>query len=251
MPWEPNAQTIAASDALRHHPYDGGGTWDPASCVPELLPHAARLRAIILREFPEIHISRETGRCTPMQTHRGPVNNLHSVGRALDCMTPHLSDEIGEALANWCVQHAAEYGIQLVIWDDRAWQGSSGAATRWTTYTSRNPSDNTLQHRDHVHVEVTLEPAAGLAEDAPLPFVARGDGRPQAPEPPMGFRPSDPAFLRFQSGPDVGPSRVAVTPTQTRPVEDSPPPETPRRSGGGLLVFAGVCLALAFTSRSR
>ena len=161
MPWEPDAETIAASDHLQHHPYDGGGPWSRDARVPALLPHAARLRRMILREFPEIHIGTETARCSPMNTRHGAVNNLHSVGRALDCMTPHLSDSVGAALANWAVQHAADLGIQLVIWDDKAWQGSSPAARRWTDYTSRNPADNTLQHRDHVHIERPLIPSRG------------------------------------------------------------------------------------------
>lgn len=249
MPWEPDAETIAASDRLRHHPYNGGGPWDATSCVEQLLPHAERLRQMIRRVFPAIHISRETGRCRPWQRHDRsgrplgqPVNNLHSVGRALDCMVPVLSGDDGAALANWAVQHAATLGIQLVIWDDKQWQGSSPAARRWTDYVSTNPADNTLQHRDHVHIEVTADPFPGLQDTMPDPSPAQGPG----------FGDDAPGFLSFGS---VTPAAVPVGSPPSAPPSPSDRVETqesPSDSMGWILI--GLALSFAYAAarhRSR
>lgn len=257
MPWEPDAQTIAASDAIRSRHYDGGGPWSPENCRAQLEPHAARLRQLIRREFPRVHISTETGRCTPWQRHDSqgrplgePVNNLHSVGRALDCMVDEISGSTGAALANWLVQHADEYGIQLVIWDDVQWQPTDRPSRRFTPYGSAEArashSNNTSQHRDHVHVEVTINPAAALLDADPEPVTPSQRPQTAAPlqpenAPPGGgtFSPDEPEFLRYQSNP-----------RQTDP-QDEDTTAVPTRSGGAGIVMLVLLLAVSMNAAKR
>jgi hypothetical protein len=157
MAWTLSAGARDADATTPRIPYDGGGPWDPSACVDAMTPHLAMLRRIIVRAFPTIRPAAGLrARCQPMETSHGQQNNLHSIGRALDCMVPHVSGPEGEALANWCVETAASYGIQLVIWDRSVWQGSMRPGHRLQPYTGPVP------HVDHVHVEVTRDPGPGL-----------------------------------------------------------------------------------------
>jgi hypothetical protein len=59
-------------------------------------------------------------------------------------------------LANWAAHNAAALNVSQVIFYDHIWTVAKGG---WRPYTnpdlSKKPNDeNTLQHRDHVHISV-------------------------------------------------------------------------------------------------
>lgn len=67
----------------------------------------------------------------------------HGTGKALDCM---ISTEVGDALAEFILAHAAEFGVTYVIWKQRIrYPGSD-----WQMMEDRGSI--TENHYDHVHV---------------------------------------------------------------------------------------------------
>lgn len=85
----------------------------------------------------------------------------HPKGKALDCMIPNYKspDGIakGTAIADWFINNPNAFGTKYVIWRDRINQNGT-----WTPY--QHPSggnDDTLQHRDHVHISLLTGPSPG------------------------------------------------------------------------------------------
>jgi uncharacterized protein YraI len=82
---------------------------------------------------------------------------MHAEGRALDYrMDADIPAErtAGWDLANHLKANAASYGVQEVIWDDRAWDARNPAAD-WVFYDAARQCGNTgksCRHRDHLHI---------------------------------------------------------------------------------------------------
>lgn len=80
----------------------------------------------------------------------------HPHGRAVDFALADYRTPEGNAygweMSHWLVEHAAELEIKYVIFDMKVWRPDSG----WGPYTQYgpNPPNDSLAHRDHVHVSV-------------------------------------------------------------------------------------------------
>src|SRR5215207_1240976 len=59
---------------------------------------------------------------------------------------------VGDPIANWLVVNASAIGVQYLIWNRVRWSGGR-RKEKFARYTGPNP------HRDHIHVELTLEGA--------------------------------------------------------------------------------------------
>ena len=79
----------------------------------------------------------------------GVSRDPHRGGIACDFMlrADDTREAVGDALANWLVEHSAELGVQYVLFAGYEWSASS-AGTRWEVYTGADP------HHDHVHMEL-------------------------------------------------------------------------------------------------
>jgi hypothetical protein len=81
----------------------------------------------------------------------------HGKGRACDFMMSSggrlpdaVAKERGDALAQWCIDHASQYGIMYIIWQQRFYDMRTG--TGWRMMADRGGT--TANHYDHVHVSV-------------------------------------------------------------------------------------------------
>lgn len=97
------------------------------------------------------------------------VDDDHQTGRAVDAMLPTpysstQSQQLGKQIADWAVANHTALGLHYVIFDARIWsQTYPGAGWR----NCGNPAacysgtDDTLAHRDHVHVSTYGDSATG------------------------------------------------------------------------------------------
>lgn len=80
----------------------------------------------------------------------------HPSGRAVDIMMPNGgagSDvALGNEVAKYFQENAAEYGIYYMIWRQRMWKASDPIG-QWTGMSDRGSP--TANHMDHVHISVT------------------------------------------------------------------------------------------------
>lgn len=135
--WRPDPVALAAA-ASSPATYDGAPPWDGgAGCTQGLTPPAAALAAKVRARFGPLEVGGYS--CRPNTASPGRTS-IHGVGRALDVMTT-----TGDPIADWLLLHAAELGVQLVIWNRTIWQAGSATVR---PYGGPNP------HTDHVHVEV-------------------------------------------------------------------------------------------------
>jgi len=81
----------------------------------------------------------------------------HGKGRACDFMMSSggrlpdaVAKERGDALAQWCISHAGQYGIMYIIWQQRIYDMRTGGG--WKMMEDRGGT--TANHYDHVHVSV-------------------------------------------------------------------------------------------------
>jgi hypothetical protein len=89
--------------------------------------------------------------------------SAHYDGRALDVFVRPVSDENnrkGWAIASYLVAHAGRLSIDHVIFDDRIWTAGRTSEQGWRDYDPpRQGATATeraiLEHRDHVHVDVS------------------------------------------------------------------------------------------------
>jgi hypothetical protein len=79
--------------------------------------------------------------------------SVHGTGRAIDLMMPR-DDTRGDEIGDWLIEHAAELGIQLVIWRGTIWSVARDPFGSFRPYTG--PSS----HDDHLHVELNEDGAA-------------------------------------------------------------------------------------------
>lgn len=113
-----------------------------------LTPRMVTVRDAILREFPLPH---------GYGCLRGGDAGDHGKGRACDFMfssggrmpTPDAK-AIGDALAQWCIDHAQEYGIMYIIWQQKYYDMRTRSG--WKMMSDRGGI--TANHYDHVHVSV-------------------------------------------------------------------------------------------------
>lgn len=91
----------------------------------------------------------------------------HPSGRAADIMMPtqgHSKEsvQLGDEIAKYFQEHAAQYGIYYMIWRQRMWRASDPVG-QWSSMSDRG--DWTGNHMDHVHITVT-NGNSGTAWDA-------------------------------------------------------------------------------------
>jgi len=158
------------ADPMRH---DGSPSWDGgAHCSGTFLPGSARLGAYIRRHFPFVYDVNGYA-CRP-NTANADELSVHGTGRAIDLMIRPMNgqaDRRGDEVANWLIQHAADIGVQLIIWDHTIWNNRTPNSAREYTASS---------HINHIHVELNE-----LGARERTPFFTQGMDR-YAPEPDDG-----------------------------------------------------------------
>lgn len=81
--------------------------------------------------------------------------DMHQAGRAIDFMV-YRDKAKGDAIANYLVEHADSLGIQYIVWSGNVFNcGGAVGHGRWKSY------EGAIKHRDHPHVELTPDAAAG------------------------------------------------------------------------------------------
>ncbi|MCT9933523.1 hypothetical protein N5079_25240 [Planotetraspora sp. A-T 1434] len=113
-----------------------------------LTPRMITVRNAIMQEFP---MPFSVGCLRPGDPGE------HGKGRACDFMMSSGgrmpepdAKERGDALAQWCIAHAQQYGIMYIIWQQRFYDMRTG--TGWRMMSDRGGI--TANHYDHVHVSV-------------------------------------------------------------------------------------------------
>ncbi|MBO3746262.1 hypothetical protein J5X84_09320 [Streptosporangiaceae bacterium NEAU-GS5] len=113
-----------------------------------LTPRMITVRDAIMREFP---MPFGVGCLRPGDPGE------HGKGRACDFMMSSGgraaaadAKDRGDAVAQWCIDHHAEYGIMYIIWQQRFYDMRTG--TGWRPMADRGGI--TANHYDHVHVSV-------------------------------------------------------------------------------------------------
>jgi hypothetical protein len=170
--WQLPADVAAEGAKVRLH-YDEAPLWTGASaCSGKLRVGPRKLGTWLAAKFAQI--SSIGGYACRRNTADGARMSVHGTGRAMDVFIPPIGGQAdngkGDVVANWLVDHAAEIGVQLIIWDRSVWRGNG---TNAAAYGGPNP------HADHIHVELTLTASA-----AATPWFAdmgdAGDADPDA-----------------------------------------------------------------------
>ncbi len=151
------AEATAIAEAIGADP-TGGCTAGDAICPPVDLPVLAGLtpdaRQVVFCVVEHFGVTNLLG----VGDRASNPTSDHPAGRAVDIMIPdYLSPTgraLGDAIAGWCREHAAELGVTYVIWNVRIWSVAR-AAEGWRPYTHPSgATDDTSLHRNHVHVSV-------------------------------------------------------------------------------------------------
>ncbi len=180
--------------------YDSAGAWANGShCSGTLTPGAKALGQYILANFPGVS---DTGgyNCRPNSANKNETS-MHGVGRALDIMIPmqggRANSTVGDPVANWLVRNAADIGIQYIIWNRVAWNGS-GKTPKNKPYNGPDP------HKNHIHAELNRESA-----ERKTPWFQKSPSI--GPIPPMpSKRPTPPAGVNYPPPPGYQPLRPPV-----------------------------------------
>ena len=84
----------------------------------------------------------------------GHTISFHAESRAFDAMS---SDRfVHESICAWLIQNSQAWGVQEIV---TGWSPINGEPGRWTTLTGWDDYFGPKNHRDHVHVSITLEAA--------------------------------------------------------------------------------------------
>lgn len=89
-----------------------------------------------------------------------PGKSDHPRGAAIDIMIPNWrtasGKRLGKQIADWAVANHKQLGIKYVIWDTRVWNAErkAGGWRHCSTTSCYSGPNDTLAHRDHVHVSV-------------------------------------------------------------------------------------------------
>ncbi len=125
-----------------------------------LTPRADRVRQDLERAFGE----QELGGFAPGGVSTGHMpGSAHYDGRAVDVFFRPVSPQskrAGWALAHYLTAHATRLQVDHVIFDGRIWSAGQRSEQGWREYDAPDRSGAsaavraTLEHRDHVHVDV-------------------------------------------------------------------------------------------------
>lgn len=119
----------------------------PATGKPEeqgLSPAALNVMRCAIANFGDTEISGMIGRTG---------NGDHPTGHAVDYMV-YADRALGQQVADWAVANAEALDVKYVIWYQQFWNPTAGA---WEDCNNNNcyaGPDDTLAHRDHVHISV-------------------------------------------------------------------------------------------------
>jgi hypothetical protein len=179
----------AAGEAQRIR-YDSPGAWaNGRNCTGSHTLGARELGRFIRANFPGV--SEVGGYNCRQNSANTSQTSVHGVGRALDIMIPvvrgRANSAVGDPIANWLVRNAADLGIQYVIWNRVAWNGSARSPKN-RAYTGTNP------HIDHIHAELNRN---GAERKTPW-FTRRTSINPPAPPTPAK---SAPTLVKRESTP--------------------------------------------------
>jgi hypothetical protein len=87
----------------------------------------------------------------------------HPKGKAIDAMIPDYRSSagisLGTRLADWFIQNPGNFGTKYVIWRDRINQNGA-----WSPYSHPGGGNDTLAHRDHVHISLLTGMAAATGQ---------------------------------------------------------------------------------------
>ncbi|RNL75469.1 hypothetical protein [Nocardioides marmorisolisilvae] len=140
----------------------GAGTSEPDTLDSRgLTARAERVRQDVLKRFGDLPL----GGYAPGGVHTGHMpGSAHYEGRAVDTFFRPITaanKNRGWQLAQYLVANASRLAIETVIFDDRIWTASRGR-DGWRHYVVPDPQNAhnaaeraILEHRDHVHYDVT------------------------------------------------------------------------------------------------
>jgi hypothetical protein len=121
-----------------------------------LTPRADRVRANLRRVFGPLPL----GGYAPGGVSTGHMaGSAHYEGRAVDIFVRPVNTDNkrkGWAIASYLVANARRLHVDHIIFDKRIWSAGTASEQRWRPYDPGNAPGNraTLEHRDHVHVDV-------------------------------------------------------------------------------------------------
>lgn len=175
--WVPSANTRAIGDTQHTNYNDTSyeerlGLWNPDDPARKQLPRNRWLEALVddlVTRFPGHFDSVGFERPSSRRPTRG---DIHYVGRAVDLMIrqrgpgpAHVDHSRGDPVAAWLVEHAADIGIQFLVWAGTGWSGNRTPGTKFHAYKRLNPDgtlkDDSQQHRDHIHFDINIAAAEG------------------------------------------------------------------------------------------
>jgi len=149
----PDAPSAPDADPPQSVPPDGRSHGEPLlnDDANSMAPNVAAAKEFIERAWPgvlEVNPSLD----------RDDVTSDHAKGLALDVFVTTWQHQaarderaLGDQIAHWFIVNQDEFGTAYVIWfEERNYLDGGG----WQPYTrySDHPNNNTLQHRDHVHI---------------------------------------------------------------------------------------------------
>ena len=130
---------------------------DGASMGPTgLTPRADEVRRDLRRAFGDLPM----GGFAPEGISTGHMaGSAHYDGRAIDVFFRPVNEESSRAgwvVAHYLTAHADRLGLDHVIFDDRIWSAGLRSEEGWRDYDAPDGSGSrvTLEHRDHVHLDV-------------------------------------------------------------------------------------------------
>lgn len=140
MSWIPTKRPSGPVEYTPDPPWDGG-----SNCAPNMLPSVRNLGAALAARFPAI-VQVQGYDCRPNSASPSRTS-VHGTGRAIDLMVSN-GDVRGDEIGDWLIEHAAELGVQVVIWRGTIWSTAHEARGAFRPYSG--PSE----HTDHLHVEL-------------------------------------------------------------------------------------------------
>jgi hypothetical protein len=162
-----DAATVAQAVTGQRHAalfcrHGGAGSSEPDGLDDNgLTARAERVRTDVLSRFGDLPL----GGYAPGGVHTGHMpGSAHYEGRAVDIFFRPINaanSTRGWALAQYLVANASRLAIETVIFDDQIWTASRGP-DGWRRYVVPDPQNAhnaaeraILEHRDHVHYDVT------------------------------------------------------------------------------------------------
>jgi MYXO-CTERM domain-containing protein len=214
--------SVRAAGALVRLEYDGAPLWrNGRECTGQLRPGARALGDYIEDAFDQV-VRIEGYACRP-NTADERFTSVHGIGRAIDIRVPVKSGgadpAAGDPIANWLVLHAAQLGVQRIIWNRTIWRADG---TNESRYSGKHP------HHDHVHAELTEETAAALP-----PIVELDGSIADASHPPDASWPDSGKDAGVDSGvaKDAGPIEEEDSGPDDEDAATEPPPANSSDAG--------------------